>query len=223
MRFSAAGVLGEAWDLFTRHSGRLIGIAAIVFGFLSAVQALVNSSGVRALIPLSVAITILGALWVQGALVVAVEDIRDGRVDLPLAAVFRRVEERLWPLLATGVAAAVLVVVGLGLLVVPGVVLITLWCTLTPVVMLERRGVLGSFARSQQLVRRSFLPVLAVVVVTVVGATAVQMVITALLQPLPPFVDLYVAGVVANSVTIPFVALAWTLAYLDLRELERVP
>lgn len=223
MRFTAAEVLGEAWHLFTRHSGRLIAIAAIVFGFLSAVQALINSTGVRALIPLSVGVTIMGALWVQGALVVAVEDIRDGRVDLPLRAVFARVGERIWTLLATGVAAAVLVVLGLSLLVVPGIVLITLWSTLTPVVMLERRGMLGSFARSQRLVRRSFLSVLVVVIVTVAGATVVQAVITAALQPLPPFVDLYVAGVIASSITIPFVALAWTLAYFDLRDLERVP
>ncbi len=223
MRFTAAEVLGEAWHLFTRHSGRLIAIAAIVFGFLSAVQALINSTGLRALIPLSVGVTIMGALWVQGALVVAVEDIRDGRADLPLGTVFARVGERIWTLLATGVAAAVLVVLGLSLLVVPGIVLITFWSTLTPVVMLERRGMLGSFARSQQLVRRSFLSVLVVVVVTVAGATAVQAVIIAALQPLPPFVDLYVAGVIASSITIPFVALAWTLAYFDLRDLERVP
>jgi hypothetical protein len=44
--------------------------------------------------------------------------------------------------------------------------------------------------------------------------------IAAILSPLPAFVDVYVAGVIANSVTIPFVALAWTLAYYDLRALK---
>ena len=38
-----------------------------------------------------------------------------------------------------------------------------------------------------------------------------------LMSPLPRFFDVYVAGVVANSITMPFVALSWTLMFFDLR------
>jgi hypothetical protein len=229
MRFTVGEVLGEAWHLYTRHSGRLIAVGAIVFGFLSAVQALINSTGQRALIPVSVGVTIVGVYWLQGALVVIVDDLRDGKVDLPIREVFRRVEPRLWTLIGTGLIAAAtigsLLVLGfvtpLGLvLVVPAVALVTLWSVVTPAIVLERQGVFAAFRRSQRLVSGDFWRVLAVVLVTVVLAAIVATMIVALLSPLPPFFDLYVAGVIANSITIPFVALAWTLMFFDLRAVK---
>jgi hypothetical protein len=218
--FTVSGVLGEAWDLYTRHSGRLIGVGAFVFGFLSAIQAAINSAGERALIPLSIGITIFGALWLQGALVIVVEDIRDGKVDLTIGQVFRRVEPRLWALLGTGILAAVGIVAGLTLFILPGLVLITYWSLLIPAVVLERKSVFEAFSRSQRLVSGDFLRVFAVVALTVILASIIGAMILALLSPLPAFFDVYVAGVIANSITIPFVALAWTLMYYELRAIK---
>ena len=220
MRFTVGEVLGEAWKLYTRHSGRLIAVGAIVFGFLSAVQALINSTGQRALIPISIGITIVGVYWLQGALVVVVEDLRDGKVDLSIGQVFRRVEPRLWTLIGAGIVAAIGIVAGLSLFVLPGLVLLTFWCLLTPAIVLEQKGVVASFARSQRLVSGDFLRVFAVIAVTVILATIVGVMIVALLSPLPPFFDIYIAGVIANSITIPFVALAWTVMFYELRAVK---
>jgi hypothetical protein len=220
MTFSVGEVLSEAWTLYTKHSGRLIGIAAIVFGFLSLVQAAINSTGQPALIPISIGVTIVGALWLQGALVIVVDDLRDGRLDLSIGQTFRRVEPRLWTLLATGVLAAIGILAGLYALILPGLVLIAYWSLVTPAVVLENRSVFAAFARSQRLVSGYFLRVLAVVAITVAAATVVWTVISALLSPLPPFFSIYAAGVVANSLTVPFVALAWTLMYYDLRAVK---
>lgn len=220
MRFTVGEVIGEAWHLYTRHPGRLIAVGAIVFGFLSAVQALINSTGNRTLIPIAIGVTILGATWVQGALVVAVEDLRNGKVDLPIGAVFRRVEPRLWTLLGTGVIVGLGVLAGLYLFVVPALVLITFWSLVTPAVVLEEKGIFAAIGRSQRLVSGDFLRVFAVVAITVVLATAIYLVIVAMLSPLPAFFDLYVAGAIAQSITFPFVALAWTLMYFDLRAVK---
>lgn len=229
MRFTVGGVLGEAWTLYTRHARRLIAVGAIVFGFLSAVQALINSTGERALVPISIGVTIVGVFWLQGALVVVVEDLRDGKIDLSIADVFRRVEPRLWTLIGAGLLAAV--AIG-GLLVaaavsragivflIPAIVLVTYWSVVTPAVVLERKGVVAALSRSQRLVAGTFLPVFAVVFLTVALATIVGVMIVAVLSPLPPIADYYIAGVIANSVTIPFVALAWTLMFYDLRAVK---
>lgn len=220
MRFSTGDVLAEAWSLFTRHSGRLIAVGAIVFGFLSLVQAAIESSGERALLPISIGVTVVGAFWLQGALVVVVEDLRDGKVDLSIADVFRQVEPRLWTLIGAGVLAGIAILAGFFLLIVPGLVLITFWSLLAPAIVLERKSVSAAFSRSQQLVSGHFLPMFAVVLVTVVLAAIVALIIAAILSPLPEFVDVYVAGVIANSITMPFVAVAWTLAFYDLRALK---
>ena len=219
VKLSVGEILGESWALYTRNSGRLIAVAAIVFGFLSLVNAVIDSFGSTpiALLLVSVAIAIVGVFWMQGALVIVVQDLRDGRTTPSIGDVFQRVEPRLWTLIGAGILAAVGIGVGLILLVVPGLVLLTYWSMITPVVVLERRAALPSFSRSAALVSGNGLRVFAVIAVTVIGSSIVSAVIFALLSPLPPFFDLYIAGVVANSVTVPYVALAWTLVYYDLR------
>ena len=217
MQLGIGEVLGQAWSLYTRNAGRLIVVAAIVFGFLSLVQAAIDSSGQRALLAVAAGVTILGALWLQGALVVVVEDIRDGKVDLTIREVFRRVEPRLWTLLAVGIIAAIGVAGGLILFIIPGLVLLTFWSVTVPAVILENRGVVDAFRRSMRLVSGDAWRVFAIVLITVAFATIIATVIIVVLSPLPRFFDIYVSGVVANSITMPFVALAWTVMFYDLR------
>jgi len=217
MRLGIGEVLGQAWLLYTRNAGRLIAVAAIVFGFVSLVQAAIDSSGQRALLAVAAGVTILGVLWLQGALVVAVDDIRGGGARLSIGQVFRRVEPRLWTLLGVGVIAAVGVAGGLILFIVPGLVLLTFWSMAVPAAVLERRGVIDAFRRSMRLVQGDAWRVFAVILLTIAFSTIVATMIIVILSPLPRFFDIYVAGVVANSITMPFVALAWTVMFFDLR------
>ena len=146
-----------------------------------------------------------------------VEDIRDGKVDLTIREVFRRVEPRLWTLLAVGLIAAIGVAGGLILFIIPGLVLLTFWSVTVPAVILENRGVVDAFRRSMRLVSGDAWRVFAIVLITVAFATIIATVIIVVLSPLPRFFDIYVSGVVANSITMPFVALAWTVMFYDLR------
>ena len=130
---------------------------------------------------------------------------------------FVRVGPRLWTLVASGLLAAVGIAVGLLLLVVPGLVLLTYWSLLTPAIVLEGCGVGAALRRSRQLVRGNVLPAFGVIVITIVLTFAVSLVITGLLAPVGGAFGVYLAAVVANGVTIPFVALAWTEMYFTLR------
>ena len=62
-------------------------------------------------------------------------------------------------LAGAGVLATIGIFVGLALLIVPGLVLLTWWLVVSPVIMLEHRPVLESFGRSRALVRGSAWPV----------------------------------------------------------------
>jgi hypothetical protein len=218
-RLSIGEVLGESWLLYTRNAPRLIATAAAVFGVLSLVDALVDATtGARfILVAVSVAVSVVGSLWLQGALVVLVEEFRAGRTHVPIRHVFERLEPRLATLLAAGLLAAAGIAAGLVAFVLPGLVLLTLWSMITPAVVLEGRGVREAFARSMRLVRGNELRVFVVIVLTVLLATAVGAVISSLFAPLPGFLAYYAGSVVASSVTVPFVALCWTVMYFDLR------
>lgn len=220
MRLTVGEVLGESWALYTKHAIRLILVAAAVFGLLSLLYAVIDASGQRALLPLSAGVTIFGVLVLQGVLVVIVDDLRGGRAELSMGDVWRRIEPRIWTLLASNLIASIAIVGGLILFIVPGLVLLTLWCLFIPAIVLEGHGITDCFRRSMFLVQGNFLKVLGVIVVTILFSTIVATVILAILSPLPEYVDVYIAGVVANSVTMPFVAVSWTVMFFELRTVK---
>ena len=213
-------IMGRTWQLYRAHWRRLIAIAAIVFvplGGIAAALALAGWPGVVAANVLSLAATFL----VQGALVKAVEDLRDGRADLGIAETFGHAGAQLVPLAAAGLLAAIGIFIGLLLLIVPGLVLWTWWLVVPAVIVLEHRPVLESFRRSRELVRGTAWPVFGVVVLTVLILVALGLAIAILLAPVDS--DLwrgFLGQAVADSLAAPFVAVAWTLTYFRLREIE---
>ncbi len=214
---STGAVMREAWDLYKAHWRHLLPIALAVFLLLSLlVLLLVVLLGALGLLA-SAFISLAGGFWLQGALVVAVEDIRDGRADLSLGETLSRVRPRLNTLSVAGFLAAVAILAGLLLCVVPGLVLATWWMLIVPVIMLERAGVLRAFRRSRELVRGHGWSAFGVVVLTLLVVVVASAVIGAALSPLRDDLESYVRDVVRNTLTAPFVALAFTLTYYRLR------
>ena len=147
------GAIREAWALYKAHWRSLLPISLVVYVAIAVVGVLLTAvlSWFGAL--LAALISVLGLFWVQGALVTAVEDIRDGRSDLSLGETFDRVRPQLGSIALAGVLAGLGVVFGLLLLIVPGLVLMTWWVLIIPVVVLERTSAGAAFGRSRELVR----------------------------------------------------------------------
>ena len=213
-------VMRRTWHVYRANARRLIAIAAIVFvplGGIAAALALAGWPGLVAANVLSLAATFL----VQGALVKAVEDLREGRAHLGIAETFGHAGAHLVPLAAAGLLAAIGIFIGLLLLIVPGLVLWTWWLVVPAVIVLEHRPVLESFRRSRELVRGTGWAVFGVVVLTVLILIALGLAIAILLAPVDS--DLwrgFLGQAVADSLAAPFVAVAWTLTYFRLREIE---
>jgi hypothetical protein len=220
MGLSIYDVLGEAWAVFTRNSPRLILMAAVVFGILSLFYLAVDVSDSRVLLPISAGVSILGVLSLQGAITAYVDDVRQGRPARRIGELFGAVGPVLWTLLGAEVLATIGIVGGLILLIVPGLVLLTYWSGIIPAIVVERRGLLEAFRRSQHLVSGNAIRVFAVIVLTVLLGTIVANVISLALSPLPRYVDVYVASVIANAVTMPYVAVAWTVMFFELRRIK---
>jgi hypothetical protein len=224
---SPGQILGEAWALYRAHWRHLLPIALVVYILLSLLvlllAGLLGWLGVIA----GVFVSLAGVFWLQGALAVAVADIRDGRADLSIRDTLSRVQPRLNTLAVAGLLAAIGITVGLLLLIVPGLVLATWWALVVPAIVLEGRGVLEAFGRSRELVRGNGWNVFGLIVLTflvLLGAGIVVGLLLALaLSPLPEWLEQYVSDVVTNTLFAPFVALAFTLAYFRLRERRELP
>src|SRR5690348_9002560 len=106
---SVGGILGESWNLYTRFFRRFFVIAAIVYLIVNLVNALVatvvgHGAGIAVLLALVTAVvSLVGTFWLEGALVFAVDDVRDGRIDTTVRQVFERVRPQLGTLILAGI------------------------------------------------------------------------------------------------------------------------
>jgi hypothetical protein len=98
--------------MYKAHWRHLIPIAFVVYVLISLFALLLVvllgwfGAFVGALIALA------GVFWIQGALVIAIEDVRDGRVDLSIRETLNRVLPRLNTLTLAGLLAAVGITIG---------------------------------------------------------------------------------------------------------------
>jgi hypothetical protein len=220
---SAGEVIGEAWALYRAHWRHLLPLAA-AFYLVIAVATLLLTLALGLIGALVAAVgSLVGYFWLAGALTEAVADIRDGRADFSLQETFARVWPRVWTLLGAGLLAVLGIAVGLVLLIVPGLVLLTWWSVISPVIVLERRGAIESFGRSRELVRGRGWSVFAVVILTVLISFAIGIVVSIALVWLPDEAASFFGGLINGTLTAPFVALAWTLVFFRLKELRHEP
>jgi hypothetical protein len=206
------GVLGEAWGLYKAHWKHLLTISFSVYAAVAVLSLILSPLGGWGVLIASL-ISIVGLFWVQGALVEAVQDIRDGRADLSVGATFARVRPHLAAIAIASILAGIAVGLGLVLLIVPGLILMTLWVLIVPVIVLENVGWSKSFGRSRSLVRGNGWSVFGVIVITILLLMAFGIVLGLVLAVLPDALQAFVSNLVSGALTAPFIALTWTLLY----------
>jgi hypothetical protein len=192
MTFS--GVLSQSWDLYKRFFVQLVMTAVPVFVVLGLLDAILSSFGDD-----------------NSAFALV-----DGRADLSVGDVYARVRPRLPALIAAGIVAGLGIAIGLVLLIIPGLFLLTRWSLVSPAVVVEKRSAGEALSRSWELVKGNSWTMFGIIIVTVILAGIASGIISALFVFLPDFIGTWLGSIVANSLTAPFVALAWTNAYFAL-------
>jgi hypothetical protein len=213
-------VIRGGWDIYKRFWRHLVPIALVVYLAIALIALVLTLiAGVLGAI-MAVFVSIAGVFWLQAALVEAVRDVRDGRADLSIGETLQRVRPRVLTVAAAGIIAGFAIVVGLALLIAPGLFLLTIWSVIVPAIVIEGRGVGEAFGRSRELVRGYGWNVFGVIVLTLLILIGVSIVIGLILSPLDDAVQRYVSDVISNTIFAPFVAATWTLMYFRLVELK---
>ena len=215
----AGEVIRSVFRIYVDQAPVLMPVAAAVFvvtGILAGV--LVATSPALGLVGLIV--SLVATVVFTGMVVELVSDIQDGRRDATPRQLLRAVGPVVGSLLLVGVAAGVGVVVGFLLLIVPGLILITVWSVAAPVVVLERPPGLRALRRSRELVRGNGWQVFGVIfvldILVVIGASALQIAADSAGSGAG-----IVVRVVVGVLTAPLSALAAAVLYFALRRAEQ--
>jgi hypothetical protein len=154
-------------------------------------------------------------VFYQGMVVDLVSDVRDGRRDSSLGQLFASVGPVFTTLLAVAIVYGVGVVIGIALLVVPGLILMTIWAVSAPVAVIERSNALGAFSRSQDLVRGNGGAVFTVILFAIVGTEIIRLVVQGISAGLGDGASAVITWAV-TAATEPFSALAAAVLYYAL-------
>lgn len=226
---TVASLYAQIWRTYFAWARSLLALAAVVFvplGLISAIplsvelDSLSPGSGLVVVGVLLAALALIGTslfgeVFYSGAIALSLTGEREGRPpslrEIAGGLAYGR-------LIAVDLIYGLLVVVGMALLVVPGVAAY-IWLGLAgPVVEIERRGVRAALARSARLVRGRFWLVFAVLAPLELGSEGIGALADLITQELLGhniWAD-WLAESLSNIIATPFVAVACVLLTVEL-------
>ena len=220
-RLDVGAVIRRVFDIYIEQAAVLMPAAAAVFvltGIVAGVL-IVTSPGLAVV---AVAIDLVAVTLFTGMVVRLVADVQDGRRDATAGQLLRAATPVLGQLILVGVVAALGIMAGFILLVVPGLILLTLWSVAAPVVVIESPGVFPALRRSRLLVSGNGLRVFAVILILVVLVGAAGNIVDALAASAGTGAGI-IARVVVGVLTAPLSALAAAVLYFELRARSAAP
>lgn len=154
---TVSAVLGDAWNVYRLLFRRSIAVAVVVYALLNAAQLLhdnvVHGSVRSGLAIISFVLLVGGPIIVQGALVKIVQSVHEGNRPEEAVVLVRAAWSRIGSLIGASLIYAFGVIVGLLLLVVPGLLAAARWSLMAPAIMLEGHYAMPARERSSKLVR----------------------------------------------------------------------
>jgi hypothetical protein len=218
-KLEVGSVLSEVFSIYRAQVGVLLPIAFWLFLGVAIVSSLIAGSLIMLAVALAIS-TIAGTLY-QGVVVQLVSDVQDGRRDSSTGDLLHAASPFILPLIGVGILAGIGIGIGMLLLLVPGLILATIWAVVAPVVVVERRGVFDAFGRSRELVRGNGWPVFGVILVTFAIVFVASTVFGLIGEAIANGVLVRIVfTAIASAITAPVGALVASVLYFRLRTIK---
>jgi hypothetical protein len=219
-------VFERIFSFYGSQFSLLIPAALILFLPVAILNALLlTGDGGSILLLVTSIIAVIVTYWYQGMVVQATIDMLDGRRDQTIGSLFSSAAPFILPLLVVGILAGIAIAIGFVLLIVPGLILITIWAVVVPVIVVERAGVFEAFGRSREIVRGNGWQVFGVIVVLFLMVLIVGILFRGIAGAVSDdsFVGYVVGDLITNVLIVPLSALAATVVYVELRRVKGEP
>ncbi len=218
-KLDVGGTLSQAFSTYGSQAGVLLPLAFGLYLIVAVVGALLSGSVI--LFPVVLAISVIAATLYQGMVVNLVSDVQDGRRDFTIEELIRATGPVILPLIGAGLLAGIAIGIGFLLLIVPGLILLTIWSVIAPVIVVEHSGVMASFGRSRELVRGNGWQVFGVIVVVYIIIFAASLILGAIGTAISDSaVGRIVFNLISSTLTAPVAALVAAVIYFRLLEIK---
>ena len=204
-------VIGRAFDVYRGQAATLLGAAVIVFA-IQLVLALLLPNGLLFIAGLA---SFVLSIFYQGMVVNLVKDVQDGRRDHSMGELFSAVGPVALPLIGLAIVAGIAIAIGFVLIIIPGLILLTIWAVAAPVMVIEHPGVFAALGRSRELVRGHGWQVFGTIVLIALIEIAVYIVFGLIGIAFSDAVRA-VLNWIAATLTAPIVALTSSVLYFAL-------
>jgi hypothetical protein len=220
-KLSVGDTLSEVFSIYRDNAGVLLPVAFWLFLVVAILNGIAGSSLILLLLASVVGIA-AGTLY-QGTVVNLVRDVQDGRRDFSAGDLLRSATPFILPLIGAGLLAGIAIGIGLILLIVPGLILLTIWAVIAPAIVVEKSPVMASFGRSRELVRGNGWQVFGAIVVAFLIVIIGGLLFTAIAVSIAdgPLLRI-VFSALAATITAPISALVAAVLYFRLRAIEGV-
>jgi hypothetical protein len=214
-RLDVGAVIRRVFDIYVDQYPVLLPASAVVFVISGIVSALLVAAA-PGLALLALLLSLIANTLFTGMVVELVSDVQDGRRDHSAGELLRAATPVLGQLILVGIVAGIGILIGFVLIVIPGLILITIWSVAAPVVVLERPGVFAALGRSRELVRGNGWQVFGVIFVLFFLVIIVSSAIQIAADSAGTGAGI-VARVIVGILTGPISGLAAAVLYFDLR------
>ena len=220
-KHDVGGTLSQAFSIYGSLAGVFIPLALALFLVVAVINGIVADGGSLILLPISFAVTVIAGTLYAGMVVTAVGDVQDGKREFSVNDLASSASHVILPLIGAGILAGIGIGIGILLFVIPGLILMTIWAVIAPVIVLERVGVMASFGRSRELVRDNGWRVFGVIVSVAIIVFVVRAILGAIAVSID---DSLVARIIfdwiGSSLTAPITAIVAAVIYFHLNGIK---
>ena len=214
------GILSRVLQYYREQAGVLLPAAVIVFVPVALAAGALRSSGSVLAALAGSAVQLVGNGFYAATVVEAVRDIQDGRRDFSIGQLFSSAFAVVGPVIIVSFLAGLGIVAGFILLVVPGLILLTIWAAVIPITVLEKPGITEAFGRSRELVRGNGWPVFGVLVILFLVQFVASLILVGIFAGIGDFAGAVIGSLIASVLVAPLNAIAATVLYLELSRIK---
>ncbi len=209
-------VISDAFGIYSANIGVLVATSlavAIVFGL---VVGLLNDAGGAFAQFLAWIVQLIGTAIYTGFVVRLVQDVRDGRRDMTVGELFSAAAPAIGSLIIWGILSGIAIGIGFVLLIIPGLILMTIWSVGAPAIVAEDIGPIAAFGRSYELVRGQAWTVFGVLVVVFLIMIVAFLIAGLIGAAIGGVAGAIIVGIIVLGLFMPVSALVASTLFFDL-------